>query len=226
MLEEFWVLYVSESFSTSREINDIEKQVEFYILAGGRSRRMGGIDKGLIQFDNYPLIEHVIRRIREVFPHQVLAIVTDHPQHYSYLQSHYSLNLYPDVLKGVGSLGGLFSAFSYCKEKFTVVLACDMPFIDAKLLQEGIKILIKTQADAFVPSYQGKLQPFHAVYQTQACKTAVKKSLESGNRKSCSWLENINIIVKEIAEKDAGEEHPFYNINTPQDLMRIMKLCN
>ena len=62
------------------------------------------------------------------------------------------------------------------------------------------------------------------MYQTQVCKTAVKNSLESGNRKSCSWLEHIKTFVKEIPEEYTEKEHPFYNINTPQDLMRVKRL--
>ncbi|HEX5538881.1 MAG TPA: NTP transferase domain-containing protein, partial [Methylophilaceae bacterium] len=33
------------------------------ILAGGKSRRMGGVDKGLMEFLGKPMVAHVIQRL-------------------------------------------------------------------------------------------------------------------------------------------------------------------
>ena len=33
------------------------------VLAGGQGRRMGGVDKGLVELDGRPLVAHVIARL-------------------------------------------------------------------------------------------------------------------------------------------------------------------
>lgn len=204
--------------SLVEEDKRIEELIDLFILAGGKSRRMGGKDKGLILLQQMPMIEHVLKRVQSVFYHQSIAIITNHPQNYLFFQSLYPVRLYTDVQPGLGSIGGLYSAFSYSEKTFTAVLACDMPFIHAELLKEGLSSLLQSSADAFVPLVYDQYQPFHAVYRTQPCLAEVKKSIAAGNRRSCAWLENVNITVIELSQIKQGNDHAFFNVNTPQDL--------
>lgn len=43
-------------------------QTSWVILAGGQASRMGGKDKGLIELNQKPLIEHVIKRLSPQTP--------------------------------------------------------------------------------------------------------------------------------------------------------------
>ena len=43
------------------------------ILAGGQGSRMGGVDKGLVQWHNKALIDHVIEKIRPQVSHIAIS---------------------------------------------------------------------------------------------------------------------------------------------------------
>ena len=78
-------------------------RVSGVILAGGRSRRMGGSPKALLPFGGRPLIEHIAETLRSVLPD--CLVVTNTPELYALL----GLPMVGDVFPEGGSLGGIYS---------------------------------------------------------------------------------------------------------------------
>lgn len=100
------------------------------LLAGGRGQRMGGQDKGLVQWQGEPLIAHLHRQTRAMSDDLIISC-NRNPQHYA---------MYADQLvhdeEGdfPGPLAGIRAGLKAAKHPYLLVLPCDVPQIDANLL--------------------------------------------------------------------------------------------
>lgn len=109
--------------------------VSCIILAGGRGKRAGGLDKGLLPYkdktgNNKPLIEHVIDTVKN----QVDDIVISANRNIkSYKQ--YSANVIGDSTEDYqGPLAGIAACLKHCKHELVLVVACDMPNLPSNLV--------------------------------------------------------------------------------------------
>ena len=188
------------------------ENVTLVIQAGGQSRRMGQ-DKGLVPLGKRPLIEHVLERVREITPE--IIITTNRPDNYRYL----GLPLFEDEVPGLGAAFGLQTALQSSSTPFVILVACDMPFVDAPLLRDQLSGLGTRQAA--VPRWQGLLQPFHAVYQRKPSLALVQKAIKSRIFSLHRILLEFDLWVleAEIDSRYTDEDHPFFNVNTPDDLV-------
>lgn len=93
------------------------------ILAGGEGRRMGGLDKGLIRYQNKPLVQWV----KEALPSSVKQIVIScnrHPQDYAkYGQTIHDL---PSEFTYGGALSGILAALPLCQHDWVIIAPCDL----------------------------------------------------------------------------------------------------
>lgn len=190
--------------------------VSVAILAGGQSRRMGR-DKGLVQLDGRPLVEHVRRASMGVG--QEVFLVTNRPEAYAFL----GLRTVADQDPGRGSLEGLRSALSAGRSEHVLVVACDMPFVRPDLL-EHLAAQAGT-ADAVVPRFQGRLHPFLALY-SRGCLPAVERALGADELEVRAALGQLNCVVVEESDLRVHEREglSFYNVNTPEDLERAREI--
>ena len=99
------------------------------IIAGGKSSRMGQ-DKSFVQLQGKPLIEHILARLSDLGQDETI-LITNRPDAYAHLR----LPMYGDLLPNKGSLGGIYTAIHYSRTPDTLVIACDMPFVNAALLR-------------------------------------------------------------------------------------------
>ena len=53
----------------------------------------------------------------------------------------------PDRIKGVGALGGLYTALADAPTEQVLVIACDMPFLAAPFLTRLVTTHVKTHDD-------------------------------------------------------------------------------
>jgi molybdopterin-guanine dinucleotide biosynthesis protein A len=93
-----------------------------YVLAGGRSARMG-TDKALLELDGKPLIEHAVRKLRRICSDvHILS---------SNVELEWYAPLVPDLHPGCGPIGGIEAALLRSPFDWNVFLAVDMPFLPA-----------------------------------------------------------------------------------------------
>jgi molybdopterin-guanine dinucleotide biosynthesis protein A len=109
--------------------------VSCIILAGGRGKRAGGLDKGLLPYEkktgeNKPLVEHVIDAVKN----QVDEIIISANRNIeSYKQ--YSANVIGDATEDyLGPLAGIAAGLKHCKYERVLVVACDMPNLPGNLV--------------------------------------------------------------------------------------------
>ena len=193
------------------------------ILAGGQSRRLGR-DKAVEPFAGEPLISRVIRRASEaVSAHHVVVVVAD-ADRAAELPLDDDHLVAVDVFPDCGSLGGIYTGLNASPTQWSLVTACDMPFLSAPLLSHLASL--RDGFDAVVPVVDGRPEPTHALY-TRRCLPPIEARLRAGQLKISGFFDDV--AVRYVPENDIREFDPdllsFFNINRPEDLARAMELA-
>lgn len=189
------------------------------VQAGGDSRRMGK-NKALLPFHGQTLIERVISRVISISDE--LLVTSNQPADLVFL----SYPIHVDIRKGQGALGGIYTALTVASYPAVVVVACDMPFVNAELLAWQLKLLVERGSEGVVPSHAAGYEPFHAVYRRETCLPAVEKALDQGKKRADSWFEDVKLefITQEEIQTFDPDGLAFMNINDNQDFRRALAL--
>jgi molybdopterin-guanine dinucleotide biosynthesis protein A len=194
--------------------------ISLAIQAGGRSNRMGE-DKALKLFLGRPLIQRVVERLRPIADE--VLITTNHPERYGFL----GVRLVPDLIPGLGPLGGLYTALASATCPTLAVVACDLPFASAALLEQAARRLVEQDADIVIPRTAKGLEPLHAVYRRSTCLSVVRSAIERNQLKVIDWFPLVRL--REQPPEEVIKVDPsgltFWNINTPEDFIEAEKLC-
>lgn len=191
------------------------------VLAGGLSRRLGR-DKAVEPIGGEPLIRRVIRRLGAVAPRIVVVVNSEERGRALPLppECAAAVDIYPDA----GSLGGIFTGLSAAGSDWGVVVACDMPFLNADLLSAMFDA--RDGCDAVVPTLDGRPEPTHALY-SKACLPHIERRLQSDDLKIARFFDDVNVryfAQEEVDALDPGRLS-FFNVNTPADLDRALALA-
>lgn len=191
------------------------------VLAGGRSRRMAGVNKALQNLDGRPLLSHVITRIQGQCSHLYLSVESIDP-----LWERFGLPQIADLDAGSnGPLGGVLAALETIKQQsdWLLLVPCDAPFLPLDLAERLSQLALSTQSSAALVSYQGQWQPTFSLWQVgllPALRNAVK---EQGQRGLKEFLLTQAPAVLGWPEQQPS---PFFNINRPQDLAEAAALLD
>lgn len=182
------------------------------IQAGGDSQRMGQ-DKALMPFLGRPLIQRVVERLTPVADE--LLVTTNRPKEYRFL----GLPLFRDIKPGRGALGGLYTALSSAACEAVAVVACDMPFASASLIEAASRLLVQEGADVVIPDSGEGLEPLHAVYRRKTCLPAIEAAMNADQWRLISWFPQINALILQPEEIKPYDPLGlvFWNLNTPEE---------
>ncbi|MBV6401591.1 MAG: putative molybdenum cofactor guanylyltransferase [Anaerolineales bacterium] len=190
------------------------------IQAGGASSRMGE-DKALKLFLGRPLIQRVVDRLEPMADE--LIVTTNRPDDFSFL----GLRLFPDVMPGRGALGGLYTAISSAAHPLVAVVACDMPFASANIIEAALKIMDDENADVVIAQGEEGYEPLHALYRRETCLPAIESAIHADQWRVIAWFPRVKVRVftpEEIKSADpAGLA--FWNVNTPEEFARAEELA-
>jgi len=183
------------------------------ILAGGRSSRMQGIDKGLIQLNQQPMIVHVIQRLAP----QVDQIIINTNRHKEKYQ-HFGFPVIDDGnLEFNGPLAGILAGLHHIHSGYLQSASCDSPQLPLNLTQR-LKNAIGNQHTIAVPFDGHRLQPTFSLIHHQL-RNSLEDYLSQGNRKLQSWIQQQQTIEVDFSD----QAQAFININTPQELDQLRK---
>ena len=203
------------------------------IQAGGQSSRMGE-DKALKTFLGRPLIQRVIERLSPVADE--VLVTTNRPADYASLgHSVRRLRLVSDLKPGRGALGGLHTAIASATHPIVGVVACDMPFASARLIETASRIMVAEEADVVIPRLTragptGKsegFEPLHAVYRCATCLPAIESAIDADQWKVIAWFPQVKVRVltsKELETLDP-DGLAFWNVNTPEEFAKAEELA-
>ena len=188
------------------------------IQAGGQSSRMGQ-DKGLVSFGPATLLEYILAQVSTIG--QDLFIISNNLEAYT----DFGYPVYPDVIPGIGALGGVYSALHYAKTDYILLLAVDMPFVNQDLAKYLISLA--SDYDVVIPklSTKGYLEPFRAVY-SRKCLVPIKQMIDKDERKVISFFDLVRVRMVEPEEVYPfdPEGKTFLNVNTPTELEKARKI--
>ena len=192
------------------------------IQAGGQSSRMGE-DKALKTFLGRPLIQRVVERLSSIADEMI--VTTNRPEEYAFLNL--PLSLRADLKPGRGALGGLYTAIASAKHPLVAVVACDMPFASATLLEAASRLLVTEEVDVVIPKSEEGYEPLHAVYRRETCLPAIGSAINADQWKVISWFPQVKVRVltaDEIKRYDLLGL-AFWNVNTPEEFAEAEKIA-
>lgn len=190
------------------------------IQAGGQSSRMGE-DKALKTFLGRPLIQRVVERLTPIADEMI--VTTNRPEDYRFLE----LPLIPDLKPGRGALGGLYTAIASASQPIVAVVACDMPFASAALLDTAHKLLVEENVDVVIPRSEEGYEPVHAVYRRATCLPAIESAIAADQWKVIAWFPQVKVRVLNPQEIQLADPTglAFWNVNTPEEFLEAEKLA-
>lgn len=186
--------------------------VSAIILAGGRATRMGGADKGLVQLQQKPLIQHVIKRLKP----QVDEIIINANREISQYQALGYPVLCDEHADFIGPLAGFGLGLKHAKHDYLLTVPCDSPLLPPDLAKRLMQGLIENNADIAVATSNGNAHPVFSL-----CKKSVLPSLTAyianGERRVSAWQKSQNYIEVDFNDNPDA----FINLNTLEDLSAL-----
>lgn len=185
-----------------------QPKISVVILAGGRARRMGGTDKGLVTLGGQPMISWVIKSIA---PQADELMISANRNLDRYRQ--FGHPVLPDASPDFqGPLAGLLSAMQEAAHPLVLSVPCDTPFLPADLVERLARALEESGADIAVPAAGG--QAHRAVCLCRkSLLPGLAQFLEQGGRRVGEWQSMLRRI-----EVPFDDEHAFLNLNTLDEL--------
>ncbi|WXT99753.1 MAG: Molybdenum cofactor guanylyltransferase [Catillopecten margaritatus gill symbiont] len=189
------------------------QQITAVILAGGRSRRMNNQDKGLIKFNQKPLVQHII----EAFENEVGTVLINANRNQAQYQKFTKNPIISDDMEDFqGPLAGFAKAMKISKTPYLLVLPCDCPMVGKELLQDLKMALIDSKMDISVAHDGDRLQPTFALLKTSLLDNLLQY-LQKNNRKIDLWYQQNKTIEVDFSK----HKKKFININTPCDYASV-----
>jgi molybdopterin-guanine dinucleotide biosynthesis protein A len=184
------------------------------ILAGGQARRFGGRDKSRLVVDGRSIIVRQVDVLQRV-AQQILVISSDASRF-----ADLGLPVHADVIPGAGAMGGLYTALEAASSELVIVVACDLPFLDERMLTRLLE-LASTGDGAWVRTADG-VEPLLACYRRDV-RTTIRREILGGRLKLADLASRLDMVELEGAElsRFGPAARLLANINTPDDYARI-----
>jgi molybdopterin-guanine dinucleotide biosynthesis protein A len=192
-------------------MNQPARDVAAFILAGGKSTRMGA-DKAFVILDGRTLLACMLELAHSITDE--VRIVGD-PAKYSHFAP-----VIQDIYRDCGPLGGIHAAVKASQAELNLVLAVDVPFVSLAFLLYLIhRARSARQAIVTVVRTEEGWQPLCAIYRKQFAEIA-EKALRDGRYKIGPLFDEAQPLVITNDDLQSAGFSPwiFRNLNTPRDL--------
>jgi len=193
-----------------RAMNGASSNIAAFVLAGGKSTRMGA-DKAFVMLDGRTLLARALDLARSVT--KDVRIVGEAAKFSSFAPT------VEDLFPGCGPLAGIHAALRASSAEWNLVLAVDVPFVSPELLASLIARARDSKAVATVPRSSRGWQPLCAVYR-RAFADLAEPALRAGHYKIDALFAGQGILA--ISEEEllsAGfSREMFRNLNTPEEV--------
>jgi molybdopterin-guanine dinucleotide biosynthesis protein A len=207
-------------FISSQDITGI-------ILAGGRANRMGGVDKGLQNFNGMALALHTLMRLSR----QVSDVMINANRNLSAYES-FGASVWPDASADfAGPLSGFLVGLERCETPYLLTVPCDTPRFPLDLANRLAEALEASDGDiamaaGFETDEQGnktiRTQPVFCLLRCELLESLVQFT-HNGGRKIDAWTAQHKTIVVNF-DKPTDDVFAFANANTVQELVNLEAL--
>jgi molybdopterin-guanine dinucleotide biosynthesis protein A len=179
--------------------------MNFYILAGGKSRRFGQ-NKALFVIEGKSIIERVAAAIP---PAQEIFVVTNSAAEYA----HFPWPTLPDHYPGFGPLAGIHAGLAHSPFEWNFFIACDFPRLKSSVIDE--LLAAPRAAQVILPETTAGLQPLCALW-SQSALPVIENALQNHDLRAHAVLARLDLHIISPADPQA-----LFNLNTPEDLTKL-----
>ena len=194
------------------------------LLAGGKSRRMGGGDKCLLELAGRPVLDRIIRRVRPQVGPLVLNANGDGARF-----AGFGLPVAADVVDGfAGPLAGVLTGLEWAAANapgcdWMASFACDAPFVPADLVARLIDAVAADGADMACARSGGRDHPVFGLWPVRLAAALRSAVVDEAIRKVDLWTARYRLVRADFA---ADPVDPFFNLNSPDDMARAEELLS
>ncbi len=191
-----------------------------YVLAGGKSSRMGE-DKAFLQIGEKTFVENSIGIIKPICGDRTKVVLNPNQKHFIEKIPNETPIIF-DIYENKGPLSGIHTALEDCETKWAIILAVDLPLVTTEIIKHLASVSDEHQNYSAIVTKQknGKLQPLCATYKVKSCLPLIKNMLV--NAETISVVSFLNrLVIKSVSEKEFDSKTPFLNINEPSDYIKL-----
>jgi len=191
------------------------------ILAGGRARRLGGLNKArlILHPGSASVLDRQLARLRRVVDRTI--IIANDAEPYSGA----GVPVIPDMVPDGGALGALYTAVHAAGTEGTLVIACDMPFVSERLLAHLVSV--GGSVDIAIPRTARGYEPLCATYSRRSA-NELRRLIDERRFRLSDVARIPGLNVHEVGRDELNafgpEEVLFFNLNTPDDHIRAIDL--
>jgi molybdopterin-guanine dinucleotide biosynthesis protein A len=185
------------------------------ILAGGRARRLGGVDKGLIEIAGRPILARLIERLGP----QCAALIVNangDPRRFAWA----ALPVVSDGIESfAGPLAGVLAGMDHAAAHFPsardiLTVPADTPFVPSDLAARLAAARDAAGAEIAVAASAGRMHHAVALWPV-ALAEDLRRALAEGERRVSGFIARYRNVA---ADWPVEPYDPFFNVNRPEDL--------
>lgn len=196
-----------------------KKNVAIFVIAGGKSSRMGR-DKRWLDIGGRSMLERCLRRIPTVFSERFLMVEANSPD-IMQLAENCGFCIVTDEVQGRGPVEGLRLGLKHMSADWGLALSADMPFFSFSAIEPLFirlsEIISKGERriKCILPTLDGRRQPLAGLYH-KGLLTEIAQKIKRGERKLGAMAEAFETELVEIHRYTEQKEY-FFNVNTKYD---------
>lgn len=182
------------------------------LLAGGQGRRMGGRDKGLLEWRGQPLVATLHALLRPLTDDLIISCNRNQARYAAYADR----LVEDDDRDFPGPLAGIRAALAIAKHDYLLVLPCDTPLLEAQLLNELLDCAVQHPGRPVMVREGEYWQPLLCVIPVQHA-ALLEAAWQQGERSPRRALQPLDPVALQCL---AGDPR-LANLNTPELLSQI-----
>jgi molybdenum cofactor guanylyltransferase len=187
------------------------------VLVGGQARRANGKEKYFFRYRGQTFIERLVDTLRGIVD-EIILVARD-PGQCERFRELKGVRCIADIRHGIGPIGGLHAGTLAAHGDLIFVSACDMPCIDASVVEYLFTSL--GDHDASIPSWNyDMIEPLHAVYRRDVLLEYLKSHDSYSLRPLIRSMNTLYVPIEAIRKFDP-ELKTFTNINKIEDLEKL-----
>ena len=198
------------------------------ILAGGRGSRMGGVDKGLQNFNGVPLALHTLLRLQMQDGGPLAQVMINANRNLAAYEA-FGASVWPDVLADyAGPLAGFLTGLERCESPYLVTTPCDTPLFPLDLVARLAQAMDEQDADiAMVAAPESNMngelivrpQPVFCLLRVELLESLAGFT-QNGGRKIDAWTAQHTVALVPF-DLPADDPRAFFNANTLAELQSL-----
>ncbi len=198
------------------------------ILAGGRGSRMGGVDKGLQNFNGIPLALHTLMRLQMQSGGPLAHVMVNANRNLAAYEA-FGASVWPDVLADyAGPLAGFLTGLERCETPYLVTTPCDTPLFPLDLVERLAHALHRDDAQVAMAAAPETDQHGQTMVRAQPVFCLLRVDLlesladftQSGGRKIDAWTARHKTVLVPFDESQ-DDPRAFFNANTLAELQSL-----